>query len=336
LFSFTGLGENHFEEYFMIKKLVWLLLACFCVLGCAACGNKQTTTAAGAYTVTDATGHKVVMKARPMRIVSLNVSTDEILYKLVGTDRIAAFSKLADNNGISTIPKDALQKVKLRVDAHSTEALLAARPDLVLVADWRDKNLAEALRGVGVNVFVYKTPTSIKDIENTIQQIGTITGDDAKAKAMVQDMETTLTKVKEKLGTIPKEEQVKVVALSFMGAFGGKDTTFADECQYAQVRNMLLEANVGVASEVTKEAIVKMNPDLLIMPSWDFGEKRSAKEFLEQTLNDPALQSVTAIQKKNLYQMHDAYLYSTSQECVRAVEELARAAYPHKFAAAGK
>jgi iron complex transport system substrate-binding protein len=72
------------------------------------------------------------------------------------------------------------------------------------------------------------------------------------------------------------------------------------------------------------------------MPSWDFGEKRSAKEFLEQTLNDPALQSVTAIQKKNLYQMHDAYLYSTSQECVRAVEELARAAYPHKFSVSGK
>jgi ABC-type Fe3+-hydroxamate transport system substrate-binding protein len=45
---------------------------------------------------------------------------------------------------------------------------------------------------------------------------------------------------------------------------------------------------------------------------------------------------VTAIQKKNLYQMHDAYLYSTSQESVHAVEELALAAYPKKFAAAGK
>ena len=51
----------------------------------------------------------------------------------------------------------------------------------------------------------------------------------------------------------------------------------------------------------------------------------------QETLTDPSLQSVTAIQKKRLVQIHDAYLYSTSQACVKAVEELARAAYPEKF-----
>ena len=316
----------------MWKKLAGLGLAFCCVVSLTACGGKSSSTQqVAAYTVTDVSGHQLKLTQKPQRIVSLNVSTDEILAKLVGAERIAAFSKLADNPGISTIAKEDLQKVKLRVDAHGTEALLAARPDLVVIADWRGPELAESLRGVGVNVFVYKTPTTVKDIKETITLLGQITGEPKKAAAMVAEMDKSLQGIHAKLGTIPKDKQVKVVALSFMGAFGGKETTFDDECTYAQVRNMVGEKNIFKSGAVSKEAIVEMNPDLLIMPSWDFGEKKSAQTFLQETLTDPSLQSVTAIQKKNLVQIHDAYLYSTSQDCVLAIAELAKAAYPEKF-----
>ena len=316
----------------MRKICAALCLGLVCLLFVAACGKKnQTANTAATYTVTDVTGHQLKLTQKPQRIISLNVSTDEILAKMVGSNRIAAFSKLADNPGISTIPPDDLKKVKLRVDAHGTEALLAARPDLVVIADWRGPELAESLRGVGVNVFVYKTPTTVKDIKETITLLGKITGEPEQAAGMVADMDKRLQDLKTRLGTIPKERQTKVVALSFMGAFGGKETTFDDECAYAQVRNMVGEKNIFKSGAVSKEAIVEMNPDLLIMPSWDFGEKKSAQTFLQETLTDPSLQSVTAVQKKNLVQIHDAYLYSTSQDCILAIEELAKAAYPEKF-----
>jgi iron complex transport system substrate-binding protein len=316
----------------MWKQVAALCLGICCLVSLTACGGQgKTTQTLAAYTVTDVTGHQLKLTQKPRRIVSLNVSTDEILAELVGPERIAAFSKLADNAGISTIPTEDLRKVKLRVDAHGTEALLAARPDLVVLADWRGPELAESLRGVGVNVFVYKTPTTVQDIKETITLLGQVTGEPQKAAAMVAGMDKSLQGVRDKLGTIPKEKQVKVVALSFMGAFGGKETTFDDECTYAQVRNMVSEKNIFKSGAVSKEAIVEMNPEVLIMPSWDFGEKKSARTFLQETLTDPSLQSVTAIQKKRLVQIHDAYLYSTSQACVKAVEELARAAYPEKF-----
>lgn len=313
-------------------KIVRIIAFCLiCLAFCTACSNTQKQNQTGDKTFTDVTGNKVVLKQKPQRIVSLNVSTDEILNDLVGPDRVAAFSKFADNESISTIPKSAREKVKLRVEALGTEGILAARPDLVIIADWRGRELSDALRGVGINVYVYKTPTTIKEIEATIKELGALTGDEAQADIMAAKMDKTLSQVTQKLGDIPKDKRVKVVALSFMGAFGGKGTTFADECNYAQLRNMILEDNVQYGAEISKEALVKMNPDLLIMPSWDFDEKKSAKQFLEDTLHDPALQSITAIQKHNLVQVHDAYLYSTSQECVYAVEELAKAAYPDKF-----
>ena len=174
----------------MWKKITVLCLGFFCILNLTACGRKETTTKSMAvYTVTDVSGHKLKLTQKPQRIVSLNVSTDEILNKLVGPERIAAFSKLADNAGISTIPKEDLQKVKLRVDAQGTEAILATRPDLVVIADWRGAELPEALRGVGINVFVYKTPTTVQDIKDTIKLLGQITGEPNKAAEMVGSME---------------------------------------------------------------------------------------------------------------------------------------------------
>jgi iron complex transport system substrate-binding protein len=122
----------------MRKICAALCLTLVCLLLLPACSSrKQDATTVAAYTVTDVTGHQLKLTQKPRRIVSLNVSTDEILAELVGPERMAAFSKLADNAGISTIPKETLQKVKLRVDAHGTEALLATRPDLVVLADWR-------------------------------------------------------------------------------------------------------------------------------------------------------------------------------------------------------
>ena len=323
------------RSYLKVLWLVSLLLCTWLFFGCGRQGAAPTEKETGntaAYIVTDARGQKVKMTKRPMRIVSLDVSTDEVLNSLVGPGRIAAFSKLADNRQICTVPPEALEQVKLRVDAQASESILAARPDLVLIADWRSAELADSLSGVGIPVFVYKTPSSIKEIEASIQEIGAITDDKERAALLVADMENKLGAVRKKLGNIPQEKRVKVVALSLMGAFGGQDTTFADICSYAQVRNMLAEKGFNKSQTVAKETLVEMDPDLLFMPTWNFGSQKSVEDFYQDTLNDPALQKMKAIQDKRLVQIPDIYVYSTSQDCVHAVELIAKAAYPQKFA----
>ncbi len=61
-----------------MKKLILLCILIFAVTGCipALSGEKEKTVL---YEVTDSTGTKITFYKKPERIISLSVSTDEIL-----------------------------------------------------------------------------------------------------------------------------------------------------------------------------------------------------------------------------------------------------------------
>ena len=86
------------------QKIITALLLCLSILlivaGCSS-DSAQKSKSTAAYTVTDSQGHKLYFKEKPQRIISMSISTDEILIDLVPSSRIAAFSRLVDDPGIS-------------------------------------------------------------------------------------------------------------------------------------------------------------------------------------------------------------------------------------------
>lgn len=316
------------------KKKSAILLAALLLLLAAGCGpadKKTTVQESSGYSITDVTGSKIFFKEPPKRIISLSSSVDEILLDLVAPERIAALSILADDPGICAAAAKA-GTVSARVKGNSIESILMLNPDLVLMPDWRGRESAESLRAVGVAVYVYSTPVTLPEIEASIRNIAQIVNEKEKGEELALGMRNKLRRVKESLGEIPAAQRQTVVAMSLMGAFGGSGTTFDDLCKYAQVKNGLSLAGVEKNAIISKEMIVAIDPEIFILPSWDFGEANNAKNYVEQIRNDPAFSSVRAIKSNRLVQVHDAYLYSTSHYAVQAVGELARAAYPDKFA----
>ena len=103
------------------QKIITALLLCLSILlivaGCSS-DSAQKSNSTAAYTVTDSQGHKLYFKEKPQRIISMSISTDEILIDLVPSSRIAAFSRLVDDPGISNIVERA-QSVGSRVDRQS-------------------------------------------------------------------------------------------------------------------------------------------------------------------------------------------------------------------------
>lgn len=289
--------------------------------------NMQNSTS---YTVIDSTGNKIVFKEPPKRIVSLSSSVDEILMDLVGPDRIAALTYLADDPGISAIAAKA-SAVKLRTKGANSEAIIAMKPDLVLLPDWAGTEQVQGLRDVGIAVYVYKTPVTIKEIQKSILEIAKVVNAEKEGMIIVSDMQKKLDMVESKLSKISESEKKTVVAFSLMGAYGGKDTTFDDICRYSYVRNGSLEVGASKNEIISKEMIVKIDPDVLIMPSWNFGYDGEPMNFINSTRNDAALQSIKAIKNNKLIQINDAYLYSISHYSAKAVEEIAKKVYGDYF-----
>ena len=314
----------------VVSYLIILLMASLLVSGC-----KDTNQATGqksevAYKVTDMTGTTIAFKESPKRVVSLNCGVDEILLELLPPERIGALSARADDPGICAAV-DKAKTVEKRVQGKNVEAILSLNPDLVVMPDWIGMDLVNGLRAVGVPVYVFKTPESLADIQDTIRKIAQAVDFAKQGDEIVSTMQKKLERVQQITKNVTSDKKQTLIPLSLMGSFGGKGTTFDDMCNYANVTNGVAAAGVVKRAAVTKEMIVKMDPDVFIIPTWDFEESGKAENFIKEIKNDPALSTVKAIKNDRLVKVHDAYLYAASQYAANAVEEIAQAAYPEYF-----
>lgn len=324
----------------MIAKCRYVLKAAVLVVGAAAvlfmagCGKSSEietpASGRGGYSVVDATKTRLDFEHKPQRIVSLGLSADEVLLDMVEPDRIAALTYLADDAGISPAADKAV-RVKGRVQSGSLESVLAQKPDLVLAPNWTDLNFVELLRGAGVNVYVYKTPTTVKEIKQTICELSNVVDERVAGGKIVAGMEKELAFVRARVGNIAPEEHISVMALSYMGPFGAKGTTFADICNYAEVKNVVAEYDLPPNAAFSEETLIRLNPGLLVIPSWKYDNEQDPSKMREEILQNRAYQSVNAVKNKRVVQLRDTYLYSTTHYIVYAIRDLVEAAYPEKF-----
>ena len=283
----------------------------------------------GGYEVVDSTGYVLKLPQKPQKIVSLSISTDEILMALVTAERIAALSHLADNSGLSNIVEQA-NVIPKRIRANP-ESVIALQPDLVIIPDWLPPALSQTLREAGIPVYVYKTATTIDEVKQSIITIAHIVGEEQAGERLVAEMENQLAQVNEKVRQIPKDSQQVVIRFSLMGDGGGKGSTFEDICRQAGVMEGATLAGLSRDDVMSKEQIVSVNPDVILLPVWDYSGKTDMKKFAEDIQNDPALQSVKAIRNKKMIVVPDRHLTSTSQYVVYGVQDVARAVYPQYF-----
>ena len=311
-------------------SLALLFISPLIFSGCKETNQATSKKSEVAYNVTDMTGTNLAFKESPKRVVSLNCGVDEILLDLLPPERIAALSARADDPGICASVEKA-KTVSKRVQGRNVEAILALNPDLVVMPDWIGIDLVNGLRAVGVPVYVFKTPESLADIQDVIRKISTVVDAKEQGDEIVLTMQKKLERVQKITKQIPADKKQTLIPLSLMGSFGGKGTTFDDMCNYANVTNGVSASGVAKKSSIAKEMIVKMDPDVFIIPTWDFEESGKADNFIKEIKSDPALSTVKAIKNNRLVKVHDAYLYAASHYAGNAVEEIAQAAYPEYF-----
>ena len=311
-------------------SLTILLMASLLFSGCKDTQQATSKKSEVAYKVTDMTGTTITFKESPKRVVSLNCGVDEILLDLLPPERIAALSARADDPGICAAV-DKAKTVKKRVQGKNVEAILSLNPDLVVMPDWIGMDLVNGLRAVGVPVYVFKTPESLADIQDNILKIAIVVDAKVQGDEIVSTMQKKLERVQQITKKVPSDKKQTLIPLSLMGSFGGKGTTFDDMCNYANVTNGVSAAGVVKRAAITKEMIVKMDPDVFIIPTWDFEESGKAENFIKEIKSDPAFSTVKAIKNDRLVKVHDAYLYAASHYAANAVEEIAQAAYPEYF-----
>lgn len=307
-----------------------MILMALLISGCGPQSKQTHSDSQILYTVEDSTGEKLSFYEKPQRIISLNVSVDEILLDLVPAWRIAALSRLADDPSICSAG-DKVKGVQGRLGSNDVESILSLQPDVVLLPDYNIEAV-RTLRSAGVKVYVCHTPSNMQDIVAFIKEIGTAVGEQQAGENLASDLEQKLKVIRQKTTTYKQNSlPPKVLCLSFTGPVGSKGT-FSDICYYAGTINALDGIDIPYQSNLSEEKMLELNPDIIITPSWDYSKQGDPEKFRQKILHNPVYKDLNAIKNKKVVRLHDNYLYSTSHYAVRAVEELAVAAYPKIFA----
>jgi iron complex transport system substrate-binding protein len=139
----------------------------------------------------------------PERIICLTEETTETLYLLGEEHRIVGIS------GFTVRPPRA-RKEKPRVSAFTSakiDRIVELRPDLVLgFSDLQADIAAELVRaGIEVHVFNHR---SVAEILRTVRILGGMIGCEAKATALVAQLEACLDEVRAKAKNLPRRPRV--------------------------------------------------------------------------------------------------------------------------------
>lgn len=315
----------------MLKKLFSLLFAAFAALLLPAC---SVTPAPQSETrsVTDDSGRTLSVPTHPKRIVSLTYGTDEILTALVSTDRIASYSKYAGDDGISFLTKDEVTKVGQKVDMEP-EHILALAPDLVIASTSTPMQMVEVLTRSGVPVYVSAIPTTVEEMKEKVRGVAKAVHEEEKGEALVSDMESKLATLASKLSAVSPDKERVALGMSFRGILGKKGTLFSDVLRLAHVKDgaAVYEVPKGADAYLSLEILPKINPDVILLPTWRVKAGDDTKAFEEGLLSNPALREVRAVKERRLVPFSEKYKYVMSQHVVDAVEAAARAVYPEVF-----
>ena len=313
----------------LLFALVLGVLLALLLGGCQGAQEKQNSSETGGYEVKDVQGQVLKLPRKPQRIVTLALSSDEMVLAMLPAQRLAALHYLADDPGISTEAAKA-QAVTARLRDYNVEQLLSLQPDLVLAPDWNRQELIQTLRDAGLPVVVTKGPSSVAEVKEALQQIALAAGEPQAGQKLIEQMELEMADIAAKVQNIPQAQKKTVVLISHMASYGGKGSLFDNMCRDAGVINGAAAVGLGKNDALTKEAIVAANPDVILVPTWTKGNL-DVDQVRQELLHDPALQSVKAIREKRLVQVSDAYLYCAAQDITKGIRGIAMAAYPERF-----
>jgi iron complex transport system substrate-binding protein len=278
--------------------------------------------------IVDAKGTEIEIKDKPGKIISLTLPTDEIILSLVEKERIAALSYLSEDPGLSNVVEEA-KKIPNKMGLE-LETLISMQPDLVIVADWTDEGAIKQLRDAGIVVYSLQTPNNIEEVKDAVLILGELVGEEEKGQEIINWMDKKLKAIGDKLKGLKDEERPRVLFCDSFFCTYGEGSTFDDIAKKSGVINIASEQGMGMWQEISKEKIVELNPDILILPSWSF-EGFEAKEFTEDFKTDKSLAEIKAIKNDKVFNLPDAHIISTSQNIVLGVEDVAKAAYPELF-----
>lgn len=214
--------------------------------------------------------------SRPMRIVSLNLCTDQLLMQMVEPSRIAAVTHLAADPHFSAMAAEAQG---LPVTRGTAEEVIALRPDLVLAGTFSARQAVDMLRRLGYPVVELAPETDFAAITANIRTLAAAVDEVERGEAMVREVEIAL-------ATLPPAPPDAPIYADYAanGFTSGSGTLLADVANRAGFQTLGQHLGLAGVRQVSLEQMLQTPPDVI-----DLGDPAAAPALASENARHPAM-----------------------------------------------
>ena len=237
----------------MSKKLVSLFLALAVMLACA------PVFAEGGITVTDMAGREVTLEKPAARIVALMPSDCENLFA------IGAGEAVVGRGTYCNYPAEVLDITEVKTGYElNVEEILALEPDLIVMTKMGHTEEQVAALAETVPVLVTDAQT-IAQTYDCLTLLGRVTGREAEAEAVIENMRQRLDAVAKKAVDSGLTVYFETTPLEFgFGLFSAGKGNFMDEIgALCGLKNIFAEEETAWPV-VSEEAVIDADPDYIV------------------------------------------------------------------------
>lgn len=266
--------------------------------------------------VVDGIGKEVTLDKKPERIISLMPSNTEILYALGVGDQVVGVTELCN------YPEDAATKAKVSDSFNiNIEEIVALKPDVVFAYTLGQPEAVQKLEELGIKVITIKSAGNIDDVYSDIELIAKATGNEDKAKEIINGMKQKLEGIVSKVSTIDTKKRVYLEISPSPDIWTAGSGTFQDELlKLIGVENIFGDVE-GWAS-VSEEVVISSKPDIILTTVGYAPEPE--KEILARS----SWQEIPAIKNNHVYYVDSDLTTRPGPRIVDGVEVLFQAVYP--------
>ena len=312
-----------------LKRLL-IVLAIFCgvlvvaIMGMYKSWNAFTSggifgmlSSKGIYKMVDGTSETVILDHKAERIVAVGPNAADLASELAGDSVVAS----------TAAPYQSSNGVKQRV-ALDVKAIAALKPDIVIVEDDDGTtDLVRPLREAGVKVALLRAPKTVKEVEDQTRNVGQLLGRADKAESLITTMMNYIRDT-ESLRFARRDDPKKTVAVyNENGLYGAPDTLIQDMLKYVNVDNAATKAGVKWSYMGKKDDLIKVDPDVIIVPADVKAQGFNRDAVLNSYYNDPALKNVKAIKNKKVVIISNEAMIAKTYHIGRGIYNMAQFVY---------
>lgn len=265
--------------------------------------------------------------AQPLQIVSLSPSQTENLFALGLAEQIIGVSDYCD------YPEAALEKEKLGSSwTINLERIIELEPDLVFTFAGGQPEAVSQMTAMGIQV-VDVTPESIEEVFESILETGKLTGTEAAATALVEQLTEERDLIVERVSELPRVPVFYQVWDEPLQT-AGPGSFIHELIELAGGENIAADAD-GAYPMYSVEALVEKNPAIFFMPphvaDFEAMTEAAAEAYREEVRRRPGYDQIDAVQHNRIELMEPNIASRPGVRIIEGLRLFAEAIHPEVF-----